>query len=222
MGAKRAVPGRSAPYDELLLKWQKATNPAFAAKLEEKERAAAAATAARAAAAEEKALKKKQKKAEQAAAAAAAKAAAQAQADADAWEREHGGTTTTSAPRARDPNDPDADMYASGAKDAEVDAELSSVLAVLRRAATTPRATCLPLAARAQSSSFVTRTHGLIQYRSLIAHALRGRPGVASGPSSSLGAQIGRVLNGHSSRIGLDRGQTPVKGRPTSINGSLK
>lgn len=37
MGAKRSVPGRSRPYDELLLDWQKANNPAFLAKLERRE-----------------------------------------------------------------------------------------------------------------------------------------------------------------------------------------
>ena len=42
MGAKRHVPGRSQPYDTLLFEWQKATNPAFVARLEEKERQIAA------------------------------------------------------------------------------------------------------------------------------------------------------------------------------------
>jgi SAGA-associated factor 73 len=37
MGAKRSVPGRSRPYDDLLLEWQKANNPAFLAKLERRE-----------------------------------------------------------------------------------------------------------------------------------------------------------------------------------------
>lgn len=219
MGAKRAVPGRSAPYDELLLNWQKATNPAFAAKQEEKERAAAAATAARAAAAAEKAFKKKQKKAEQAAAAAAAKAAAQVQADADAWEREHGASNASFGLGSKDPNDPDADMFASGAKDAEVDVELSAVLAGLRRSTAAPKATCMPLAARPQSASFVSRSHDLLQYRTLIAHALRGRA-VPSISSTSLGAQMGRALNGHPSRSVPGRGPATVNGRAT--NGTLK
>ena len=42
MGAKRHVQGRSQPYDTLLFEWQKATNPAFVARLEEKERHIAA------------------------------------------------------------------------------------------------------------------------------------------------------------------------------------
>lgn len=70
MGAKRAVPGRCKPYDELLLEWQKANNPAFLAKLEKKEEE-------RAKAMEEKRVKKleKKKKKDAAAAAAAANAA---------------------------------------------------------------------------------------------------------------------------------------------------
>lgn len=42
MGAKRSVQGRSKSYDDLLLEWQKANNPAFLAKLEKKEEEKAA------------------------------------------------------------------------------------------------------------------------------------------------------------------------------------
>lgn len=69
MGAKRSVPGRCKPYDELLLEWQKANNPAFLAKLEKKEEE-------RAKAMEEKRLKKLEKKKKKDAAAAAAAATA--------------------------------------------------------------------------------------------------------------------------------------------------
>ncbi|CAO1631559.1 unnamed protein product [Sympodiomycopsis kandeliae] len=67
MGAKRAVEGRSRPYDELLLEWQKANNPAFLAKLEKREEE-------RAKAMEEKRVKKLEKKKKKDAVAAAAAA----------------------------------------------------------------------------------------------------------------------------------------------------
>jgi len=54
MGAKRAVPGRSRDYDILLFEWQKATNPGFLARVEEKEREQAAAAEAAAIEAERK------------------------------------------------------------------------------------------------------------------------------------------------------------------------
>ncbi|PWN43061.1 SCA7-domain-containing protein [Ceraceosorus guamensis] len=60
MRAKREVPGRSQPYDDLLLEWQKAHNPNFVAKLEEKERMLAANAEAKAKRAKEK-LKAKRK-----------------------------------------------------------------------------------------------------------------------------------------------------------------
>ncbi|KDN44112.1 SCA7-domain-containing protein [Tilletiaria anomala UBC 951] len=191
MGAKRSVEGRSRPYDELLFEWQKATNPAFVAKLEEKERAAAEAAEQKKLKLEQKAATKKQKKASAAAAAAAAAGAAVAAAGGDAAaiaaaekaaakEASSGGSDKTSAAAvaaaaaAAAADDPDADMYTQGAGDSDVEHELHVILEALRRANAQPRMSCAPLAQRSQSSTFSARSHCLMQYRSLIQNALRG------------------------------------------------
>ncbi len=177
MGAKRSVEGRSRPYDELLFEWQKATNPAFVAKLEEKERATAAANAAKAAAKAAKTAKKK-RKADAAAAAAAAAGAAVAAAGGDAAAiaaaEKAAYSTKANKSAASAMEDPDADMYTLGASDADVEHELHIILEALRRANTQPRMSCAPLAVRQPNSDFVARSHRLTQYRGLIQGALRG------------------------------------------------
>jgi SAGA-associated factor 73 len=59
MKAKRDVPGRSATYDALLLAYQKAHNPNFVAKLQEKEKALAATAEAKAKRLREKSKQRK-------------------------------------------------------------------------------------------------------------------------------------------------------------------
>ena len=193
MGAKRSVQGRSRPYDELLFEWQKATNPSFLAKLEEKERAAAAASAAKAAAAEEKLERKlKKKKAVAAAAQAAGAAVAAAGGDAAAVAaavkaagKDGTGSNLKSAAATSSAEDPEADMYSQGAGDAEVEQELQAIFAALKKATTQPRMSCVPLAYRKQSSAFVSRSNRMMQYRSLIQGALRGHGGSISGDRSA-------------------------------------
>lgn len=152
MGAKRAVEGRSRPYDVLLFEWQKATNPTFVAKLEEKEKATAAAKAAATTGAKEGKKKK----------------GGSGGGSGNAADGKNGaGPTNTSG---LGDEDPEADMYAAGAADAEVDAELFAILTAL----TAARERALPLATRGFGGMYVARAKRLRACHELLREGLRG------------------------------------------------
>jgi len=149
MGAKRNVPGRSQPYDTLLFEWQKATNPAFVARLEEKERAIAAAKAAASAS------KERKRKG----------AAGERRTDA-AGDRD---LTSTRAER-----DAVADMYSTGATYQEVDRELFSALHTIHMSAVRDRTTILPLATRSFAGQYTSRAKRFRVLRQFLAQGLSG------------------------------------------------
>lgn len=146
MGAKRNVQGRSKPYDELLFEWQKATNPAFVARLEEKERAIAAAKASSHA-------KDKKRKAGQ-------------DRRSDAAERD--------TPSARQAAENAMDMYMAHASYQDVDREMAQVLQTIHMAATRDRTTILPLATRSLAGQYTTRTKRFRVLRQFLAQGLSG------------------------------------------------
>lgn len=164
MGAKRAVEGRSAPYDTLLFEWQKATNPSFVAKLEEKEKAIAAAKAA-AAAAPPKEKKKKTVK--------------------DGKSKSGGGTAGGSGAGGTGSGggtggggsgvfieDDDMDMFDAGADEDQMDQELVSVLGSIVSAAARDRTTPLPLATRSFAGSYTSRAKRMRNLRELMREGL--------------------------------------------------
>lgn len=159
MSAKRHVPGRSRPYDVLLFEWQKATNPAFVARLEEKERSIAAAKLASSA-------KDRKRKA--------------------ATDRRAAGVTDTaendSAPRLAAENS--IDMYASHASFQDVDAEMRQVLDTIHRSATRERTTILPLASRSLAGQYTTRMKRFRVLRQFLARGLSGTAHVQARLSS--------------------------------------
>lgn len=144
MGAKRNVQGRSQPYDVLLFEWQKATNPAFVARLEEKERALAAAKASHA--------KDKKRK-------------HHADRRADAADRE--------AP-VRVAPDSQLDMYAAGASFQDVDREMLQAVHMIHLAATRERTSVLPLATRSLAGQYTARTRRYRVLRQFLAQGLSG------------------------------------------------
>ncbi|GAC99364.1 hypothetical protein PHSY_006965 [Pseudozyma hubeiensis SY62] len=160
MGAKRAVEGRSAPYDTLLFEWQKATNPSFVAKLEEKEKAIAAAKAAAAAAPPKEKKKKTQK-------------------DGKSKTSSGGGTGAGSGGAAGGAGagrpfveHDDMDMFDAGADEDQMDQELISVLGAIANAAAKDRTTPLPLATRSFAGSYTSRAKRMRNLRELLREGL--------------------------------------------------
>ena len=151
MGAKRAVEGRSAPYDTLLFEWQKATNPSFVAKLEEKEKAIAAAKAA-AAAAPPKEKKKKTPK--------------------DSKTKSSSGGAGGATASAVFIEDDDMDMYDAHADEDQMDQELVSVLGSIANAASKDRTTVLPLATRSFAGAYTSRAKRMRDLRELLREGL--------------------------------------------------
>ncbi|WFD04164.1 SAGA complex subunit Sgf73 [Malassezia obtusa] len=149
MGAKRNVPGRSQPYDTLLFEWQKATNPAFVARLEEKERAIAAAKAMASASKE-----KKRKPS----------ASSERTRDAGAEQDVLGLRTAESG----------SDMYAANATYQEVERDLHSVLHTIHLSATRDRTAILPMAVRGFAGQYTTRTKRFRALRQFLAQGLSG------------------------------------------------
>lgn len=149
MGAKRNVPGRSQPYDTLLFEWQKATNPAFVARLEEKERAIAAAKAAASASKDKK--RKPSAVAERA--------------------RDLGAEYDALGTRAADGG---LDLYAAHASYQQVEQDLRGVLQTIQLSATRDRTTILPLATRGFAGQYTTRTKRFRALRQFLAQGLSG------------------------------------------------
>ncbi|WFD24952.1 SAGA complex subunit Sgf73 [Malassezia equina] len=142
--------GRSRPYDVLLFEWQKAKNPAFVARLEEKERSIAAAK-------QSSSTKDKKRK--------VASDRRGAGAGADPAERDHSLRCTEERPM---------DMYVSHASFQDVDAEMRHVLETIHRSATRERTTILPLATRSVSGQYTTRMKRFRMLRQFLARGLSG------------------------------------------------
>jgi len=179
MGAKRAVQGRSRPYDELLLEWQRIHNPALVAKLEERERAVAASKAAAAERKTRKALEKKKKQRER---------------DASAATAEGGGTTrhkdtaqqnAANAALLKIQEDPQSDMFALGFSEEEVDLEIKDLLMAIRSARNNERTKILPLAQHSFAGLYTRKSHTLRGCRELLREGLRNankHPSIFSAP----------------------------------------
>ncbi|GAK62036.1 SCA7-domain-containing protein [Moesziomyces antarcticus] len=159
MGAKRAVEGRSAPYDTLLFEWQKATNPSFVAKLEEKEKAIAAAKAAAAAAPPKEKKKKNVKDAKTKGGAAGAGAAG-------------AGVSGTAGGAAAFIEDDDMDMFDAGADEDQMEQELMAVLGSVAHSASRDRTMPLPLATRSFVGSYTSRAKRMRNLRELLREGL--------------------------------------------------
>ncbi|WFD32877.1 SAGA complex subunit Sgf73 [Malassezia sp. CBS 17886] len=153
MGAKRTVPGRSQPYDVLLFEWQKATNPAFVARLEEKERAIAAGKASASAVRDKK----------RRAAAERGGARAGDPGDDDHPARGPRGDVVSAT-----------DMYAMGASYDAAGKELLSVLNTIHLAASRDRTTILPLATRGFAGQYTLRAKRFRVMRQFLAQGLSG------------------------------------------------
>ncbi|PKI82593.1 SAGA complex subunit Sgf73 [Malassezia vespertilionis] len=149
MGAKRNVPGRSQPYDTLLFEWQKATNPAFVARLEEKERAIAAARAA----SQSKDKKRKVSANDRGGRAEGAEGSV-----------EHRSALVESM----------TNMYHTNATYQEVDADLFSTLQTIYLSATRDRTTILPLATRRFAGQYTERAKRFRVLRQFLAQGLAG------------------------------------------------
>lgn len=153
MGAKRSVEGRSKSYDELLLEWQKANNPAFLAKLEKREEE-------RAKALEEKRVKKLEKKKKKDARRLAASGGANGTAGgaggvggamnaAGGSGRGLSGATGNLGGLQGDEFDgPSTDLYALGMEDSEVELELQALLTAVRNHTRDERLAPVPVAPR--------------------------------------------------------------------------
>ncbi|PWN48792.1 SCA7-domain-containing protein [Violaceomyces palustris] len=193
MGAKRAVEGRSRPYDELLFEWQKATNPSFVAKLEEKEKAMAAAKAAAAAAPPKE--KKKKTSSNTNGPGGANKKSSSANKDGKDGKDGHGGGAGGPGGHANvRVEDEDADMYTNGADDAEVDAELVSIIEAITTAASKDRTTTLPLATRNFAGSFTARAKRMRRLRDILKEGLVGANSIASSTGAGFnGLTTGQV-----------------------------
>lgn len=161
MGAKRAVEGRSAPYDTLLFEWQKATNPSFVAKLEEKEKAIAAAKAAAAAAPPKEKKKKTVKDGKKSGSGTAAGGSGAG----------GSGAAAGGSGRVFIEHD-DMDMFDAGADEDQMDQELVSVLGSIANAASRDRTTPLPLATRSFAGCYTSRAKRMRNLRELLREGL--------------------------------------------------
>ncbi|KAK0549798.1 SAGA complex subunit Sgf73 [Tilletia horrida] len=177
MGAKRAVPGRSKPYDELLFEWQKATNPAFLAKLQEKERIMAAAAREREQTRARKLEAKKKKVIVPKKKAGSKLGDGKKKGSKDGaggslkdgtllGDRGEGLDGARSGGLGSGP-DPDADMYTQGASEVDVEVEFESVLEAIRTAAMAPKTMAIPLAVSGRNFGSGAFAHKAMRYRAL-------------------------------------------------------
>jgi SAGA-associated factor 73 len=168
MGAKRAVQGRSRPYDELLLDWQKIHNPALVAKLEERERAVAASKAAAAERKTRKALEKKKKMRLRDASAAMAENGVGGHRSKDSAQQ-----NAANAALLKIQEDPQSDMFALGFTEEEVDMEIKDLLVAIRSARNSERTRILPLASQSFAGLYTRKSHTLRGCRELLREGLR-------------------------------------------------
>ncbi|SAM60550.1 related to SGF73-SAGA complex subunit [Ustilago bromivora] len=164
MGAKRAVEGRSAPYDTLLFEWQKATNPSFVAKLEEKEKAIAAAKAAAAAAPPKEKKKKSVKDGKSKSGVGGGSGGVGSGGGSGGGAGGAGGGVFI--------EDDDMDMFDAGADEDQMDQELISVLGSIANAAARDRTAPLPLATRSFAGSYTSRAKRMRNLRELLREGL--------------------------------------------------
>ena len=191
MGAKRSVQGRSRPYDELLLEWQKIHNPALVAKLEERERAVAASKAAAAERKSRKALEKRKK----------IRSRDESTTTADGITGGGGGNGGSSSTRNKETpsqtaanlallkiqEDPQSDMFSLGFSEDEVDAEIKELIMAIQSASNNERTKILPLAKQSFSGLYTRKSHTLRGCRELLREGLRnsskvGQPAPFSTP----------------------------------------
>ncbi|UZJ56662.1 hypothetical protein CBS101457_005982 [Exobasidium rhododendri] len=174
MGAKRSVQGRSRPYDELLLEWQKVHNPALVAKIEERERAVAASRAAAAERKNRKALEKKKR--------IRSRDESAMTVDANGGSGGVGGNrnnkeiTSQSAANIalqKIQEDPHSDMFALGFTEEEIDVEIKDLVMAIRSATNNERTKILPLAQRSFSGLYTRKSHTLRGCRELLREGLR-------------------------------------------------
>lgn len=211
MGAKRSVPGRSRSYDELLLDWQKANNPAFLAKLEKKEEA-------RAKALEEKRSKKMEKKRKadaRRAAAAAAAAAASSAADGTVLggglDGQDASVRKAAALAGEEINTTDNDLYCRGLEDSEVESELLTLLSSISNRSKEQRLAPTPLVVQPSH-------HGLWTSKARSIMALKqalGGPAYLSRSFAGANAGGGSSTGG-SGPSGGGAGSTPASATPFS------
>lgn len=168
MGAKRAVPGRSRPYDELLLDWQRIHNPQLIAKLEEKERAVAASKAAAAERKHRKALEKKRKK--------LLRAGVTVGPDGQSLTNDLTMQATDGSRNAlaKSYDDLSTDMFTLGYTDEDVDREISDLLLAIQTVVHSDRTRILPMAQRNGSGLYTRRSHTLRSMRDLFRDGLQG------------------------------------------------
>lgn len=171
MGAKRAVEGRSRPYDELLLDWQKIHNPALVAKLEERERVVAASKAAAAERKTRKLLEKKKKMRLRDISAAAALAAGGE--GAHHRNKDSAAQNAANAALLKIQEDPQSDMFALGFSEEEVDLEIKDLLMAIRSARNNERTKILPLAQQSFAGLYTRKSHTLRGCRELLREGLR-------------------------------------------------
>ncbi|KAN0066463.1 SAGA complex subunit Sgf73 [Thecaphora frezii] len=186
MGAKRAVEGRSAPYDQLLFEWQKATNPSFAAKQEEKEKALAAKAAAAAAPPKEK-KKKSTAKADREAGGGGGGGSGGKKGGSRAEAKDGGGGGSA----AKLIEDDDMDLNDIGADTVQIDQELYGIVGAIATAAARDRTTPLPLATRGFAGSYTSRAKRMRNLRELLREGLAG-----GGPSRASVVPNGFNANG--------------------------
>lgn len=178
MGAKRAVPGRSRPYDELLLEWQRIHNPALVAKLEERERAVAASKAAAAERKNRKALEKRKKIRSRDASAATAEGGM-----AVSRAKEGGGPSATNGTALKIQEDPQSDMFSLGFSEEDVDVEIKELIMAIRSASNNERTKILPLAQHSFAGLYTRKLHTLRSCRELLREGLRNS--ARTGPSNA-------------------------------------
>ncbi|KAE8268302.1 hypothetical protein A4X09_0g4031 [Tilletia walkeri] len=189
MGAKRAVEGRSRSYDDLLFEWQKATNPAFLAKLREKERVTAEAARerqeerARKMEAKKKRLmamgssgtKKKSKKdghkkksSKEGGGGGGGGGSGMGSKGHDGYGGKRGdGYDDGSGSGGSGAPDIDADMFKLGASEGEVEAEFDAVLDAIRIASGAPRTMAMPLAVSRRNFGAGAYAHKAMRFRAL-------------------------------------------------------
>ena len=174
MGAKRSVPGRSRPYDELLLEWQKVHNPALVAKLEERERAVAASRAAAAERKSRKALEKRKKLRIRDQSAATADGNGAGAGGVGGSSRKDGSAhNAASLAQIKIQEDPHSDMFALGFSEDDVDVEIRDLIAAIQTASRSERTKILPLAQQSFAGIYTRRSHSFRSCRELLREGLR-------------------------------------------------
>lgn len=166
MGAKRSVQGRSRPYDELLLEWQKIHNPALVAKLEERERAVAASKAAAAERKTRKALEKRKKIRHR-------NASTTTVGGVNNSRNKNSSSNAANLALLKFQEDPNSDMFSLGFSEEEVDIEIKELIMAIQTARNNERTKILPLAQESFAGLYTRKSHILRGCRELLREGLR-------------------------------------------------